>query len=80
MPPTLGAEVLPNKIYVSDLPLVVLVKDKDGKVNRIEHINYSNSEERKWLGKLTYHAVTSGMSVVTMAQKDYKPELTTSKL
>jgi hypothetical protein len=67
-----GPEDLPPKQYVRDFPLVVLVKDiKSGRIIREEHVNYSDSDARKWIGKLTFYMCNQGYSIVTMAEKDY---------
>jgi hypothetical protein len=52
--------------------LVIVLKDiKSGRRIREEHINYSDGDARRWLGKITYYATTNGYSVETFAEKDY---------
>lgn len=69
-----GPECLPLRAYVKTHPLVIVLKDiKSGRRIREEHINYSDSEARKWLGKITHYATTNGYSVETFAEKDYVP-------
>lgn len=71
MPPT-GPELIPLKAIVYDCELVILIKDiKSKRTIREERINYGNVEERKWLGKVTYWAVTNGYSVETFNEKDF---------
>jgi len=70
-----GPEDMPLRQYVKVHPLVIVLKDvKSGRRIREEHINYSDSEARKWLGKITHYATTNGYSVETFAEKDYDCE------
>ena len=72
-----GPEDMPLKSYIKNHPLVIILKDvKSGRRIREERINYSNSEERKWLGKITYYATTKGYSVETFAEADYVVDVT----
>lgn len=67
-----GPEDVPLKEYVTDHPLVIVVKDiKTGKVVREETINYSDSKSRQWLGRVTLWATTNNYMVQTCAKKDY---------
>ena len=68
-----GPEDIPLKSFIKDHQLVIVLKDvKSGRRIREERINYSDSEARKWLGKVTYFATTNGYSVETFAENDYE--------
>lgn len=58
----------PLREYVKNLPLVITVTEGDTIVNKLE-IDYGNYNHRKWLGKLTYWAVTNGYSVTTRSKE-----------
>lgn len=71
-----GPEQLPLKEFVKEHQLVIVLKDiKSKRRIREEHINYSDPEARRWLGKVTYYATTNGYSVETFAEADYIPEV-----
>lgn len=65
----------PLRDFVKDCELMVSVYDlKDGKLIKEEKINYGNYEHRKFLGRITFWAVTSGYSVETMSLEDFNRE------
>ncbi len=68
-----GPEDLPSKVgFIPDIELVILIKDiKSNRLIREERINYSDKDARRWLGRLTYHAIINGYSVETLNSKDY---------
>lgn len=72
-----GPEDIPDRVgYVMNIELVIIIKDlKSQRKIREERINYSDSEARKWLGRITYHAIVNGYSVETMNAKDYVVEV-----
>lgn len=73
-----GPEDLPLRTYIKEHNLVIVLKDvKSGRRIREERINYSDSEARKWLGKITYFGTTHGYSVETFAEKDYVVDILT---
>lgn len=70
-----GPEDLPLRKYVTIHPIVILIIDiKSKRKIREEHINYSDSEARKWLGRLTHYATSNGYEVRTCAEADYVVE------
>ncbi len=67
-----GPEDLPPKNYIQDIELVILMRDiKSNRVIREERINYSDKDARRWLGKVTYYAVSNGYAIETLNAKDY---------
>lgn len=69
-----GPESLPIKEgYIKTFPMVVTVYDlKTDEIVREEHIDYSNLDHRKWLGRLTYYCCTNELSVETVSLKDHE--------
>lgn len=67
-----GAENVPLRDIVKQLPVLVLVYDlKNDDAPLVEKkINYGDMEERRWLGRITYWAITNHCSVETMALSD----------
>lgn len=59
------------------LPVLVLVYSlrEDDKVVIEKTINYSDFEDRKWLGKISFWAYKNHCSVETMAITDAKGEI-----
>lgn len=67
-----GAEDIPPRSLIKGIKLVIIIKDiKSNRQIREERIEWDDPEARKWLGKLTYHAVTQGYSVETLNANDY---------
>lgn len=66
-----GAENVPLKNINKDMPILVLVYNlqTDALVEE-KRINYGDAEDRRWLGRITYWAVTNHCSVETMAISD----------
>ena len=64
-----GAENVPAQ---RNLPILVLVYSlrEDEKVVIEKTINYSNYEDRKWLGRISFWAYSNHCSVETMAMPD----------
>jgi hypothetical protein len=70
-----GPEDIPLKGYVKVHPLVIIIKDiKSSRRIREERINYSEPEQRRWLGRITHWATTNGYSVETMSEADFEVE------
>lgn len=68
-----GEERLPpRKINKGPLPILVIVYNllNQDEVAIEKKIDYSNAEDRKWLGAITFWAVTNHHSVETMAVAD----------
>lgn len=59
-----GPEDAPLREYVKDFPVTVTLYEND-KLLREEKINYGNAEHRRWLGKVTYFAISQGYTVET---------------
>lgn len=68
-----GAESAPIK---HKLPVLVIVYSlqEDDKVVIQRMINYSDFDDRKWLGKISYWAYSNHCSVETMAISDAEAE------
>lgn len=68
-----GPEDVPLRGYIKDFQIIILIKDiKSDRVIREERINYSDADERKWLGKVSFWACNNGYAVITMSVKDYE--------
>lgn len=50
--------------FVKDYPIIVEIYNGDSLV-RTENMNYSNYEDKKWLGRLSFWAWTEGYTVET---------------
>lgn len=72
-----GPEDIPSRAgLVKGIKLVILIKDlKSGRRIREERIDWDDFDARKWLGRMTYHAIINGYSVETMNEKDYIVEV-----
>lgn len=67
-----GDENKPIGRIAARCPIIVYVIDlshNDDVVYKTE-IDYSNPADRKWLGRITYWAVSNGHSIETMAKDD----------
>lgn len=74
MAPRGGPEDIPLRKYIETLPLVVCVYDlekPEADPIRTEFIDYGDTEDRKWIGKITAWAATNNHSVETMAKTDW---------
>lgn len=60
-----GPEFAPIRDYVKDLKIIVTFYDEQDKIIREERLDYGNSEDRKWLGRLSFWGWTSGYTVET---------------
>lgn len=70
-----GPEDMPlSKVYTELWIWVVLTDIKSNRKIRGEKINYGSFDARKWLGKVTFYAVTNGYAVTTCAESDYVVE------
>lgn len=63
---------VPLKEYVKTFPLTIIITDLNtDKTVGIYQINYSEPDERRWLGRVTHYACNNNWSVETMSEKDY---------
>ena len=71
-----GAENVPLREINKNLQTLVLVYDlkNDDKPLVEKRINYGDAEDRKWLGRITFWALTNHCSVETMAIADAEAE------
>ena len=69
-----GAERIPVK---QSLPILVIVYSlrEDDKVVIEKMINYSDYEDRKWLGSISFWAYSNHCSVETIAMVDAEAEI-----
>lgn len=65
-----GPEAMPLREYIKSCLIVVSVYDGE-KLIRKEEIDYGNAVHRKWLGKVTYWAVSNHYCVETISKEDY---------
>ena len=77
-----GEENIPLKFIQKEaiyaLVLVYNLKDNDALIVE-KKINYSDFEDRKWLGRITHYALTNHCSVETIACIDAEDETTENK-
>lgn len=60
-----GPEFIPLRNYIKECKILVLLCDADKKEIRREIMDYGSSEDRVWLGKLSFFAWQQGWSVIT---------------
>ena len=60
-----GPEFAPLRNYVKEFKIVVEIYDDNDNVIRSERMDYGNSEDRIWLGKLSFWAWSNGHVVET---------------
>lgn len=67
-----GIENIPLRSPNTDCPIMVFVLDLKNEDNVVEQkqLNLADPNDRKYLGKLTFWAVTNGHSIETMSVKD----------
>lgn len=72
-----GAEDIPLRTINKDMPALVIVYDLANGDNVIteKRINYGDAEDRKWLGRITFFALTNHCSVETIAIVDAEAEM-----
>jgi hypothetical protein len=68
-----GAEFAPVKHSLPILVIVYSLREND-KVVIEKTINYSDADDRKWLGKISFWAYSNKCSVETMAMIDAEAE------
>lgn len=71
-----GAENIPLREINKDKQALVIIYDLRNGDNVVEEkwINYGDAEDRKWLGRITFWALTNHCSVETMAREDAEAE------
>ena len=68
-----GPEFAPLRNYIKDFKIIVTIYNDKDDIIREEKMNYGNSDDRIWLGKLSFWAWTNGHTVETRSDGDYKP-------
>ena len=63
-------EFAPLRNYVKQFKIIVDIYDKNDKVIRTERMDYGKSEDRLWLGKLSFWAWDNGHVVETRKDDD----------
>jgi hypothetical protein len=76
-----GAENVPLREINKNMPVLVIVYDlrNNDAVVEEKRINYGDAEDRKWLGRITFWAVTNHCSVETIAVVDAEAEIKNGK-
>ncbi len=71
-----GIENVPLKEVNKNLPILVIIYDlrNDDKVVTEVRLNYGDFEERKYLGRLSFWALTNHCSIETIAISDAEAE------
>lgn len=71
-----GAENVPLREVNKNLPILVIVYDlrNEDKVVEEKQLNYGDVEDRKWLGRISFWALTNHCSVETIAMSDAEVE------
>lgn len=63
----------PLKEFNKEKPIIVIMHDLQHEtIEREWKLDYGNYEDRKFLGKLTFFAVTTGRSIETMSIDDWE--------
>ncbi len=72
-----GAENIPLREINKNLPIMVIVYDlrNDDKIVEEKRLNYGDAEDRKWLGRISFWALTNHCSVETIAIVDAEAEI-----
>lgn len=72
-----GAEAVPLREVNKHLPTLVIVYDlRNQDAPLVEkRINYGDAEDRKWLGRISFWALTNHCSVETIAIADAEAEV-----
>lgn len=72
-----GAENVPLRSINKNMPVLVIVYDlrNEDAIVEEKRINYGDVEDRKWLGRITFWAVTNHCSVETIAIVDAEAEI-----
>lgn len=67
-----GAENVPIRDFNTSTPIKIFVIDlrNDDNVVKEVELDYGKSEDRKYLGKLTFWAIQNGHSIETMSVKN----------
>lgn len=72
-----GAEYVPLRDINKDMKALIIVYDlrNDDKVVEEKWINYGNVDDRKWLGRITFWALSNHCSVETISKEDAEAEI-----
>ncbi len=76
-----GAENIPLREINKDLQALIIVYDLRNEDRPIveKRINYGDADDRRWLGRITFWAMTNHCSVETMAVSDAEAETMENK-
>lgn len=76
-----GAENIPLREINKNLQALIIVYDlkQDDKPIVEKRINYGDADDRKWLGRITFWALTNHCSVETIAVSDAEAETMENK-
>lgn len=71
-----GVENIPLRQINTKCPIIVFVIDlrNNDEILAEYRLDYANFEDRKHLGRITYHAVSNHLSVETMSIEDAEPD------
>ena len=71
-----GAENVPLREVNKNLPILVIIYDLHNNDNVVKEVrlNYGNYEDRKYLGRLSFWALTNHCSIETIAIVDADQE------
>lgn len=72
-----GVENVPLRQVNNSCPALVIVYDLRNNNNPIvqNRVDFSNPEDRKWIGRITFWALSNHHSVETMAMVDAEAEI-----
>ena len=71
-----GAENVPIKDINKHMPILVLIYNlKNDDLVEEKRIDYGKADDRRWLGRMTFWAITNHCSVETMALSDVDLEV-----
>lgn len=74
---TPGAENVPLRRVNTSMPALVIVYDLNNDDNVVleQRIDFANFEDRKWMGRVTFWALTNHHSIETIAIVDAEPPM-----
>lgn len=63
-----GPEFIPLRNFIKEYKILVILYDKEDNEIRREIMDYGNSHDRSWLGKLSFYAWEQGWTVETLKE------------
>lgn len=64
---------VPLRAYVQSLAIVVTIWNLQGDCIEQEfHLDYGNNDDRKFLGRVSFWAISNGRSVETLSKADWE--------